>query len=352
VRFLILTADYSPSNWSGIGVAVANQATAISGLGYEVNVLSQRASLPDRFRGGVNFHCLDGQRFPLRPAYGDVIHLHSLSLAKLAIEVSRRFSLPLLYTAHSLLQKELDSNQRATLWIRLQHLLFSRADHIFFLSRADREAGLDVCPAMIARSSILPHGIAPLRSRRTTNQTGGPIVFAGRFCFSKGTDVFVKAAVELLKRHSCLQFVIAGGHGNAAESASVADFAHRFPKNCQTPGWLTREKLDELFASASLVLVPSRYEPFGMVALEALRTGAPVLGAATGGLAEILKPRSGGGLVANHDPMEWADRAEVWLNPKYNTKTARKHRIKFVETTYGIAPHIETLVSYAKAYLC
>ena len=222
----------------------------------------------------------------------------------------------------------------------------------FFLSHEDREAGIDVCPTMIARSSILPHGIAPRKNAGTTRLTDGPIVFAGRFCFSKGTDVFIRAARELLKRRPCLQFVIAGGHGNASDSASVIEFAHRFPNNCQTPGWLTREKLDELFASASLVLVPSRYEPFGMVALEALRTGAPVLGAATGGLAEILTPRSGGGLVGNHDPIEWANRAEAWLAPKYNTRTARKHRLRFVETNYGIAPHVETLVNYAEAYPC
>jgi glycosyltransferase involved in cell wall biosynthesis len=132
VRFLILTADYSPSNWSGIGVAVANQATAIAALGYEVHVLSHRASLPYNFKDGVRFQCLNSPRFPLRPAYGDVIHLHSLSLAKLAIELSRRFSLPLLYTAHSLLQEELDPRQHATPWIRLQLLVFSQADHIFF----------------------------------------------------------------------------------------------------------------------------------------------------------------------------------------------------------------------------
>jgi 1,4-alpha-glucan branching enzyme len=352
VRFLILTADYHPFNWSGLGVAVANQATAIAALGYQVHVFSQRASLPNSVRDGVHFHRLDGHRFPFRPTYGDIVHLHSLSLANLAIELACRFSLPLLYTAHSLLRKELDSNQQANPWIRLQHLLFSKVDYIFFLSHEDRTAGIDTCSGASTRSSVLPHGIAPCRNCRATSSASGPVVFAGRFCLSKGTDVFIQTARELLKRHPGRQFVIAGGHGNVAESASVVDFAHRFPKNCQAPGWLTRKNLDELFATASLVLVPSRYEPFGMVALEALRTGAPVLGAETGGLAEILKPRSGGGLVANYDPMNWADQAEAWLNPKYNTKTAREHRMRFVETNYDIGSHVETLVRYAKACLC
>jgi len=59
-------------------------------------------------------------------------------------------------------------------------------------------------------------------------------------------------------------------------------------------------------SQATLVLIPSFYEPFGLVALEAMRLGTPVLAAAVGGLAETVTPDSGGRLVASHDPDEWA----------------------------------------------
>jgi len=57
------------------------------------------------------------------------------------------------------------------------------------------------------------------------------------------------------------------------------------------------------------VLVPSCYEPFGMVAVEAMRAGAPVLASCVGGLAEILTPESGGRLVGSQDPADWRDQA-------------------------------------------
>jgi glycosyltransferase involved in cell wall biosynthesis len=85
----------------------------------------------------------------------------------------------------------------------------------------------------------------------------------------------------------------------------VAELAARLPGACRVVGWLPRPSVDELLGRARLVLVPSRYEPFGMVALEAMRLGTPVLAAATGGLPAVVTDESGGRIVGSRDPSAW-----------------------------------------------
>jgi glycosyltransferase involved in cell wall biosynthesis len=74
-----------------------------------------------------------------------------------------------------------------------------------------------------------------------------------------------------------------------------------------------------------------------MVALEALRMGAPVLGTATGGLTEILSEESGGRLMVSHDPVQWANAAESMLDPTNNTKERREGRSRYIAANYGMS---------------
>ena len=337
MRVLFLTADYPPLTWSGIGTAVSYQAQALSAAGYEVHVLCSR---PPAERmptvEGPTLHHLQRHAFPIRPMPGDFVYLHSLSLAELATGLAVRWRLPLLYMAHSLLYKEL-VDDKANQWIRAQYALFRQADHVFFPCEEERQDGILFCRALENKTSVLRQGVPAPSILRWQSSADGPIVFAGRYCSSKGIDTLIHTVTELLKRDSCRQFVIAGGHGNHEETAAVYDLARRFQENCCVPGWLSRDALDVLFLKASLVLVPSRYEPFGMVALEALRMGAPVLGTATGGLAEILSEASGGRLITSHDPVQWANEAELMLDPRNNTKEWREGRSRYVAAHYSMS---------------
>ena len=158
----------------------------------------------------------------------------------------------------------------------------------------------------MAPCRVLPNGVpAPIAgSASTTEGPDAPIVFAGRFAHKKGIDV-VAAVVRRLAGVGDLRFVLAGGHGDVAARVAVADLADEVGAPCQVLGWLDRDSLDALFGRAALVLVPSRYEPFGMVALEAMRMGAPVLAAAVGGLSEVVTPASGGRLVGSFEAADW-----------------------------------------------
>jgi D-inositol-3-phosphate glycosyltransferase len=125
---------------------------------------------------------------------------------------------------------------------------------------------------------------------------------------SKGV-LLLEACVRRVRRTSDLRFVIAGGHGDAEGTSAV----RRLADCCEVTGWLSREELDERFMRARLVLMPSRYEPCGLVALEAMRVGTPLLAANVGGLRECVRDGSGGVLIDTFDPRDWAAAIERLL---------------------------------------
>jgi len=316
VRALMLTADYPPRVWSGIGSAVASQAASLVGVGVDVHVLAPApvvvGEAPAGGRGPV-VHRLGRGRCPVRPSEFDLVHLHSLALSDLAFEIRRRFRLPVVYTAHSLLDRELEGVPGAEAWQRLQAAVLSQSDHVVFLSSDERAAAVSRAPALAARSSVVPNGVAPPPPARPAPEDAGPIVFAGRFTRTKGIALLEAIVRRLAGRR---RFVVAGGHGDAAGHGIVAGLAAAFPEACRVVGWLAREALDELYARAGLVLMPSRYEPFGIVALEAMRLGAPVVAAGVGGLVEACGAGSGGRLVYSRDPDVWcAEIREILETP-------------------------------------
>jgi Glycosyltransferase len=308
MRVLILTADIQPQNWSGIGTAVTHQVHALAQLGVEAHILTFEdvsGPTPIDQSGGIIIHTLCGQRCPIDPADFDVIHLHSLSLSELAFEMRRRFKVPLIYTAHSLLCKEVQDPLAASFWIYIQMFLLHTSDFVIFVNSADRTEALQMIPDLVDRSGVIPNGLSSVSSSLRRLSTCKQVIFAGRFAHKKGIDLLAQI-VERLQPHTNLRFIFAGGHGDPQEEKTIQELAARYPQTCSHVGWLARESLKELFAQAALVLVPSEYEPFGMVALEAMSVGTPVLAADVGGLREVVRPGSGGRLVSSRDAHEWS----------------------------------------------
>ncbi|WP_369781564.1 glycosyltransferase [Pseudomonas sp. WC2401] len=69
------------------------------------------------------------------------------------------------------------------------------------------------------------------------------------------------------------------------------------PSNARHIGWLTAEDLQSLYLTADILIVPSRWEGFGLVAVEAMRAGLPVIASNVGGLAEVVEDNATGILI-------------------------------------------------------
>jgi glycosyltransferase involved in cell wall biosynthesis len=251
----------------------------------------------------VTVHRLSRVRCPVDPAEFDLLHLHSLSLSELALEMAHRYGLPLAYTAHSLLWHELTLTPEAAFWVQVQEHILRNSAGIVFLTEADREAALDRLGGTCAPSVVIPNGLGPGRAPSAQHDPR-QIVFAGRFTRQKGVRLLDALIRELLPAQP-VRFVLAGGHGDPACTQIVAGLVRAFPRVCTAVGWLEREALQDLLAGAGLVLVPSEYEPFGLVALEAMQAGTPVLASAVGGLREVAAAGSGGVALP-------ADRPDLW----------------------------------------
>jgi D-inositol-3-phosphate glycosyltransferase len=140
------------------------------------------------------------------------------------------------------------------------------------------------------------------------------LAFAGRIQPLKGPDVALRAAAELLR--SCpglagrLAVVIVGGPSGSEVGAPgrlgalAAELGISGCVRLEPP--CPQRELAEWYRAATVVLVPSHSESFGLVALEAQACGTPVVAASVGGLRTAVRDGYSGILVNGHDPVVWA----------------------------------------------
>jgi glycogen synthase len=115
-----------------------------------------------------------------------------------------------------------------------------------------------------------------------------PLVLAwGRVQYEKGFQVLARAIAQLRPAHPELECIIAGRGSYLPELQMQVD-VEGVGDVVSLPGFVPDDELRGLLHQAGCVVIPSLYEPFGIVALEAMAAGAPVVAARTGGLAEIV----------------------------------------------------------------
>jgi glycosyltransferase involved in cell wall biosynthesis len=116
------------------------------------------------------------------------------------------------------------------------------------------------------------------------------LLFVGRFDRQKGVDVLFEALRQL---------------GDDAFAYIVGDSLHTtlgaLPPNARYAGWMTPSALESYYRSAEVIVMPSRWEGFPLVALEAMRAGLPIIASNVGGLPEIVEDGETGILIPPND---------------------------------------------------
>jgi glycosyltransferase involved in cell wall biosynthesis len=150
----------------------------------------------------------------------------------------------------------------------------------------------------VTRRMIVPYFPTMAPKTGSEHATGRRVVFAGRIVAPKGVDILIRAA-----RDVDAEFVICGTGGRLDDLRGLARHLD-VEGRVSFKGWLDADQLAEEFANAAVVVVPSLWpEPFGIVGIEALAAGRPVLASATGGILDWLEDGVTGLLVSPGDEL-------------------------------------------------
>lgn len=154
------------------------------------------------------------------------------------------------------------------------------------------------------------------------------ILWVGRLEKLKGVDILVEAMGQLAERDFTL--LIVGGDQRAEglradleEQANAAGIA----RNLRFEGAVAHDELPEYYSAADICVVPSYYESFGLVAVEAMACGTPVVASRVGGLVSTVEDGVTGYLIPWRCPEPFAEKIEVLLgNPELRANFGRAAR--------------------------
>ena len=338
MRILHLTTEFPPVIYGGLGTAVGGLVTASARAGMAVRVLlvgetglggygqpiSAEQARTDQEEGvadpaGVSIVSVswyDAQEVGIRLVeqwQPDVVHLHAFWLWPVARAIQERVGTPLVYTVHSLDRAEYELGQGPpeclTQW-EMQAAAITTADRVIALSRSEKELLMQYCPGVRDRVRIVGNGIAdPSRAQGARRENGRSehlqVLYIGRFVERKGIGDLFAAIPLVLARVPTSRFILIGGHRHC----SGVEMERRWLPSALSPyrsqisfmGWLAPDEAEEWYDSADVLVVPSWYEPFGMVILEGMLHGLPIVASAIGGPAEILEHERTGLLFPPRD---------------------------------------------------
>jgi glycogen synthase len=329
-RVLMLSWEYPPVVVGGLGRHVHALATSLVRAGHEVTVVTRHApGAPlEEYAEGVRVVRApeDPPLFPLdthnllawtmafnhtltRAALRatesgeyDVIHAHDWLVTHTAVTLKEYLDLPLVATIHATeagrhqgwLPEPMNKCIHSVEW-----WLAAEACRVVVCSEYMRWEVNRLLDVPAARTEVVPNGVdvavwqAPARAviaARSRFAGDGPMIgYAGRLVYEKGVQDLIEAVPELRAEHPSLRVVIAGDGPYKGELVEAIR-RHRVQRSVSFTGFLGSGQLPALMAATDALVVPSIYEPFGMVALEGASAGAPLAVAQTGGLAEIVRP--------------------------------------------------------------
>lgn len=251
----------------------------------------------------------------LSPDSYDIIHTHYWLSGLLGKRIRNEYSLPLVHTSHSLgIAKQKATGIKDEVRLEAERDVLSSVDAIVATTVNESEL-IHAFVAQPAPVSVLPIGVASsfymrpnrMHMRRQLGYKGPLIFFAGRLEETKGVRTLLQAFRQFLVRESrpeWTRLVLAGGQ------TEDIDVDARRPLNKQVLSWMcgledyvefigpkSQMDLAELFNAATVTVVPSYYESFGMVAAEAQACGSPVIASRVGGLQNVVHDGETGLLV-------------------------------------------------------
>src|SRR3954451_2166353 len=160
------------------------------------------------------------------------------------------------------------------------------------------EAKITVVPNGVDPEDLQPAANLPSLRARYAQRDEQLVLLVGRLVYEKGFHLALDALPGVIERVGNVRFLVAGSGTAERDLKAQAKKLGLLPHG-EFVGWIDDAMLHSLYAMSDLCVVPSLYEPFGLVALEAMASGCPCIVADTGGLREVV-PGGGAGRAALH----------------------------------------------------
>jgi glycogen synthase len=348
-RILILSWEYPPIVEGGLARHVRKLSEGLVSRGVAVHVLTRgRASdLPEEVRAGVRVHRMPepdtprdldafvawvegmnehmlaaGRALCARYAF-DVVHGHDWLVARAAAALAHEARRPYLTTIHATEygrhQGWVDKHPQSYIH-GVERWMARRAEGVVVCSHYMQGHVADVFGIDEGKAQVIPNGIDPLDlapvddladlRARFAAPSDKLVLLIGRLVYEKGFQIALDALPRVIARLDGVRFLVAGSGSHEAELKQQAR-ALGLDRHGIFLGWIGDDVLRSLYRIADLCVVPSIYEPFGLVALEAMASGCPCIVADTGGLREVVPNEDVGLRFRSRDPrslalmMEW-----------------------------------------------
>jgi glycogen(starch) synthase len=230
----------------------------------------------------------------------DLVHGHDWLVASACDHLAKLLRAPLVMTIHATEygrhQGWVDKHPQSYIH-GVERWITNRADRVITCSHYMRDHVADIYDLEESRVTVIPNGIDPvdlqpvedLEALRASFAKPDErlIVLVGRLVYEKGFQLALDALPGLVERLGNVRFLVAGsGTHEDALREQAAELG--LDEHGTFLGWIGDDVLHSLYRIADLCVVPSLYEPFGLVALEAMASGCPCIVADTGGLREIV----------------------------------------------------------------
>ncbi len=230
----------------------------------------------------------------------DLIHCHDWMTALAGMKLRSLLGKPLVYNIHL--------PQAFIAYRILEKLGLVDADLILVNSRAIAHE-LNTYDLPLRRVEVVPNGV----DLETFQPAGdwpaddGYVLFVGRLVAQKGVTFLLEALSVVLQRCPDTRLIVVGDGELDLFLKRITRYLG-IPHRVRFLDWTTGPDLVALYQRAKFVVVPSYYEPFGIVALEAMACARPVIASRTGGLAEIVSDGVNGFLVEVGNHLQLAQR--------------------------------------------
>ncbi len=217
----------------------------------------------------------------------DVVHVHDWFGTVGAAALARRLHLPLVMTVHS---TEYDRSLGHP-WdhiLRREELGIEAATRVIAVSRHLRQQLIDRYKAEPSKIRVIYNAVRPSERLERIDPEKRIVLYVGRLAMMKGVDTFLRAAAQVVPSFADVLFVIAG---EGPEYERLIELAARLGIGDRVMflGKVSDEERDVLLAGASVFVLPSVVEPFGIAALEAMAAGVPTIVSKTSGVAEMSR---------------------------------------------------------------